>query len=360
MKTLKLKIIELRQPIGQLVITKIKPDDLLSMSIVDRRKIKHNDKIAGVQRELKQEKVRQIQSYLTAFDATFPNSIIVSVLDEFVQSRNDKEIELIVDEATFSIIDGQHRVEGFRESADIDFELILTIFIDLDVEQQANIFATINSQQTKVDPSLSLSSELDSTLFTPDKMMVEIAQSMNFDKESPWYKGIKLLGAGTDGMLSLSPFVKPLLALTYKEHDYHKIRNELKESGEGVFPDFSTLKYKNEKYIFWDLYKKQDFKSVYKILFNYFNAMKNTLSKDWLNANALLTKTTGYNAVIKLFADLAIIGFREGDMSYDFFYEKLKPLSKIDGTINSRHYGASGQKASNELYGKMKRIIDDL
>jgi hypothetical protein len=48
-------------------------------------------------------------------------------------------------------------------------------------------------------------------------MMIEIAQSFNFDKESPWANNIRILGNGTKGIISLSAFVKPLINLTFSE-----------------------------------------------------------------------------------------------------------------------------------------------
>jgi len=356
MSTLKLNILKLHQSIGTIYVSKIKPSDLLAMSIVDRRRIEEDEEVLGIQRELKKDKVIQIQNYLTSIDATFPNSIIVNTTQNFVVNENETELELTIEDNTFTIIDGQHRVEGFRESNLDNFELLIAIFKDLENDQQANIFSTINSQQTKVDPSLNLNLELNSKVYTPKKMMIEIAQSLNYDKESPWYNNIKMLGANTNGIISLSAFVKPLLEITYPEKDYYLIRNELMQN-EKEFPTFSTFNYKAERYLFWELYKRKDVNSTYKILFNYFKALKVILDKDWLNKKSLLNKTTGYNAIIKLFKDVSKYGFENGDLSYQFFFQTLSPLSEMNGTITSENYGASGFKASNELYHEMRKTL---
>lgn len=356
MSTLKLNILKLHQSIGTIYVSKIKPSDLLSMSIVDRRRIEEDDEVLGIQRELKKDKVIQIQNYLSSIDATFPNSIIVNTTQNFVVNESETELELTIDDNTFTIIDGQHRVEGFREIDLDNFELLIAIFKDLKIDQQANIFSTINSQQTKVDPSLNLNLELNSRAYTPKKMMIEIAQSFNYDKESPWYNNIKMLGSKTNGIISLSAFVKPLLEITYPEKDYYLIRNELMIN-EKEFPAFSDLNYKAERYLFWELYKRKDVNSVYKILFNYFKALKVILDKDWLNNKSLLNKTTGYNAMIKLFKDVSRKGFENGNLSYEFFFQLLRPLAEMNGTISSENYGASGFKASNELYYEMKKTL---
>lgn len=358
--TIDLTILKVQQPIGQIYVAKISPNKLLEMSIVDRRRIADNDEILGIQRELREDKVKQIKSYLSSVDATFPNSIIVNTTSDFVVSESDSNLVLTVDESTFTIIDGQHRVEGFRNNEKDNFELIVAIFKDLKIDQQANIFSTINSQQTKVDPSLNLNLELNSKYYTPTKMMIEIAQSFNFDKDSPWINNIRVLGSQTDkypkGIISLSAFVKPLLNLTFPEKDYYDIRNALVTS----FPDFanfSHIDYKIDRYIFWEFYKRKDLESIYKILYNYFSSLRVLLDKDWVNENSLLNKTTGYNAQINLFQDLIKKGLELNNLSYEFFYETLRPLSKMNGTITSEFFGASGFKASNELYQEMKKTL---
>ena len=179
------KVIKVKQPIASFYIAKINSSDLLSMSSVDRRHIVNDDEILGIQRELKPEKVRQIKKYLSTIEATFPNSIIVNVKEEDVDYVDENEIRLRRKEDTFTIIDGQHRLAGFEGYNGREFELIVTIFIGLSINQQAEIFSTINSQQTKVDPSLNVSLVLSDPYFTPKKMIVEIAQSFNYDKESP-------------------------------------------------------------------------------------------------------------------------------------------------------------------------------
>lgn len=357
MKNITLDIIKINQPIGTIYVSKISPSLLLEMSTVDRRRILEDDEVLGIQRDLRPEKVTQIRNYLSTRDATFPNSIIVNTTSNFVINETETKLTLEINDSTFTIIDGQHRVEGFRENNVANFEFIIAIFKDLAIEQQANIFSTINSQQTKVDPSHNLSLELDSKVYTPVKMIIEVAQSFNFDKESPWVNNIRLLGSGSKGIISLSAFVKPILNLVYPENDYYLIKNELTKAGEDKFPLFEKLNYKVDRFPFWEFYKNKDQKSIYKILYNYFKSLSIILEKDWRNNESVLNKTTGYNAIMRLFKDLILIGLESGDLSYDFFFTKLNGLTKLNGTITSANFGTSGQKSSNDLYLEMKKNI---
>lgn len=355
-QTVILNSIKVRQSIGDIYVTSIDPQLLLQMSIVDRRRIENDEEVIGIQRDLKEEKVKQIKKYLSTNKATFPNSIILNTEEKYIIKKNDTSIELEINENTFSIIDGQHRVEGFRDNRIENFKLIISIFIALKSDEQAEIFTTINSQQTKVDPSHNLNLELESKVYTPIKMMIELAQSFNYDKESPWYNSIKLLRNSNDGILSLSAFVKPLNALTFSDNDYYLIKNELNKNIK-EFPSFMNINYDTKRFIFWNFYKAKDFSSVYKILFNYFKALSIVLNKDWLNQNSLLNKTTGYNALIKLFKELYLEGLKTNNLTYNFFFDKLSALSTMNGTITSENFGASGFKASNDLYLEMKKNI---
>lgn len=352
MNKISLNIIKISQPIGEFYISKISSSELLEMSFVDRRRIENNDEFMGIQRELKQTKVNQIKNYLKSIDATFPNSIILNTTDAFVINETNDTLELKIDPNTFTIIDGQHRVESFRDNPVVNFELIISIFKNLELHEQANIFSTINSQQTKVDPSLNLNLELNSKVYTPRKMMIEVAQSFNYDKESPWFNNIKFGGSSYNGFISLSAFVSPLLDLTFPENEYYQIRNALL-ANENVsdLPDFGIS---NERYIFWIFYKRKESHIIYKILYNYFNAIKNLLPDDWLNENSILNKTTGYNAIIKLFKDIANEGIRSNNLSYGFFYNRLNYIHRFNGQINTDYFGASGLQASNELYKQLK------
>ena len=74
-------------------------------------------------------------------------------------------------EKAASIIDGQHRLAGFTDLNSRDFELIVSIFIDLPVEDQAMLFATINLKQTKVSPSLVYDLFEETKLRSPQKTL---------------------------------------------------------------------------------------------------------------------------------------------------------------------------------------------
>lgn len=356
MTTIIIPVIKAIQPIGPVYVGKIDAQVLLRMSSVDRRHIDEDEEVLGIQRPLKQEKVREIKKYLTTQNATFPNSIIVNVKKEDVIRLTNTEIEMKDSDEAFTIIDGQHRLYGFEDYNGKQFELIIAIFVGLEISLQSEVFSIINSQQTKVDPSLNINLELADETENPRKKLVQIAQSFNIDKASPWYRQIKMLGSQSEGIISLSSFVRPLFNLTYPERLYIEIKNRLKEH-HPEFPVFSDMQVDVRRYPFWPFYTAQEPATIYKILFNYFNAIKQTLYNDWLNPESILNKTSGYNAMMKLLGDTILIGLEKKDLSEQFFLETLAPLSILSGSITSELYGSSGLYSSNSLYKDMLKEL---
>ncbi len=301
-------------------------------------------------------------SGIRTYDATFPSSIILNITDDFIVSRNHNEIEIKKTAKTFSIIDGQHRLEGFRNYKNDDFEVIVSIFINLSKELQSRIFTTINSEQTKVDPSISLYLERNDSLYTPRKVVAQIASTFSTDIKSPWNGKIKLTGRkddySYDGIISLSAFAKPILNYIYPDDDFYLVRNALHNYKSIEVPQILQRFDYSSKYILWPFYATQNDKALYKILYNYFSAFKTTFKNDWGNARSLLTKTTGYNAIMLLFKDLFTKGYCNGNLSEEFFLSCINKLKGMEGKIDSYTYGASGLKSSNDLYEDFKSLIE--
>ena len=53
------------------------------------------------------------------------------------------------------MIDGQHRIAGlYKYEGEVGFDINVTIFVGTDIADQAQIFSTVNLEQTKVNRSL--------------------------------------------------------------------------------------------------------------------------------------------------------------------------------------------------------------
>lgn len=369
MSEILLNVIKVDQPIGIMYIGKMKGNELCDLAKADIRKLYNNDDYIGIQRELDPIRVKNIKKYLHTGDASFPNSIILNLKSEYVLEENDEYLKITKDQNAFSIIDGQHRLAGF-ENNEVAFEVIITIFIDLDDEQQALLFKTINSEQKKVNPSFKYDLEAYSSVKTPEKMIRELTLAFTIDQKSPWYGRIKMSGKkdrlSSKGVISQKAFADPIVKYIYNEDDRYEIRDTLnlfkkqndKEDNFKIKGVFEENKYEKDKYIFWQFYINDKEEVLYKILLNYFMALHNILKDDWeYSYNSVLIKTTGYNAVMKLFKDVYLFLYNDKNFKVERFQEVLLPLKKLSGSITAENYGASGDSSANQLYREFLQVL---
>ncbi|MEI5994338.1 DGQHR domain-containing protein [Candidatus Enterococcus mansonii] len=364
----KLLVFPLGQPIGNFYTTTMKSDELYSLSKADIMRIAEDEidglLYDGVQRELNQKKVKKIVKYLSQPDATFPNSIILNLnMNYFIKSYEENEknyIEFIKDENTFSIIDGQHRLEGLKE-ANLNIDVPVSIYTNLRIDQQQEIFTRINSEQTKINPSVTIYQESTGKYNTPRKFAAKIAISFGVDRKSVWNQKIKIVGKkdmySKNGVISLKSFYEPILDFIYNDDDYYIVREKIIESNNR--PKLIDINYTKEKYIFWEFYVKGDSASVYKILNNFFDACKLIFPKEWeeKNKESILQKTTGYYALMSVFKKLYVKGISEGDLSLKYFENMMSPLNNLDGKINAKNYSSSGLQSSKKLYDEFAKWI---
>ena len=135
---LKLPAIRVNQPIGEFYAVSINSRILQQVAFSSKAEYKRKDLVEGVfslmsgnQRELDDNRSKEISVYIDSVEATFPNSVILGAnLDRsgnFITDpakrwniRKDEKgnYELIVPtkEQVATIIDGQHRLSGFKYS----------------------------------------------------------------------------------------------------------------------------------------------------------------------------------------------------------------------------------------------------
>jgi len=338
---------KINQPIGEFYFGKISAKLLYQIAKADVRRLEDEERgvesYLGIQRPLKKSRVSEISNYLSTIDATFPNSIIIAIntdvfLDEDKNENVDQgEGEVSKINATWNgnkltiefdesetpkiatILDGQHRLAGFSndnyqfedyEGVKEDFELLVTIFVNSDMESQAKVFSMVNQNQTKVNKSLVYDLESISTSRSPWKSCHLIAVYFNSKESSPFYHRIKRLGVKTINQKGLEPltqaaFVENLVKLIspIPQEDRNFILGQ--EKG---FLSFSKKEAKfmkaNDliKYPFRKLFFDDQDEIIVKIVNSYFLAIKQTwpLAWDKENKDSVLNKTVGLIAFMRL------------------------------------------------------------
>ncbi len=313
------------QPIGTFYVGVIKWMDLLSISRKDIERIRSEEEgniegYFGIQRELSENRLKEISQFVSFEDATFPNSIVISIDSIYYNSKNDNIEENIIsfennilrlnnNGRIAKIIDGQHRLFGIEKyiteyplfNDNYVFDLIVTIFIDIDEEYQSNIFATINKAQTKVNKSLVYDLYSLAKSRSPQRTVHNIVKLLNEDNASPFYRLIKRLGKAefkseTIAQATLADTIVNYISL-HPSYDRDLLRKgkELKI--------VSGLE--EERFFFrnWFINEKEEV-NIAKVIWNYFSVIKEKWPLAWGNPQYILTKSTGIIALMRFLKDI--------------------------------------------------------
>lgn len=371
---LTLPCLEAKQPIGNMYVAVIDSDVLEYISMVDVRRLKEErelEEYTGIQRKLSPNREKEIGKYVNLIDATFPNSIILAISSENVSfNQNDKTLTILYKDDVAKVLDGQHRIAGLThyKKQGSTFQCIVTIYIDMELEDQAIVFSTINTEQKPVSKSLA------SDLFefaksrSPQKTCHTIARVLDQEKESPFYQKIKILGNANDSekeTITQDTFVKGIIQ--YISRDPQSDRQIYKHNR--LFfgikkPEYANEKDKNKlilRKLFID--DEKDIK-ITQLLINYFQAVQDKWNYSWNTVvnNNILNKSTGYIALIKFFR-IACLNLRTSEddvISKEKFQELFNQIDIKDGTFNNQNYipGGKGQSMLlNELIEKSGLIV---
>lgn len=354
---MEIKLIRITQPIGIFFVGKLSSSVINNISYVNR--INENN---GIQRRLNEKKVKEISNYCDDPDATFPTSIILNIetINSGVklQKIEDDIYSLKIDtiDKVCEIIDGQHRIIGINKTKH-DIEMPVVIMFDLTEEEKAYVFSTINSNQTKVDKSTIYQLFDLSTKRSPLKTCHDIARLMNSSTESPFFHKLKMLGYKSDDSQSLSQgtFVNELVKL---------ISKDLKQANQDMIDIKNGISLEDIKGIpLRDFFINERDDVIYKILFNYFSAIKDVFQEEWNDhKNYILTKTTGFGALILVFNDLFFKGNSNKDLTYNFFksqFEKAKSGFSINNKKLTSDFYSSGAKEQKELHDDIMNFISN-
>jgi DGQHR domain-containing protein len=199
------------------------------------------------------------------------------------------------------IIDGQHRIAGLEEYENSNFELNVTIFVDMDLEDQALLFATINLKQTKVSKSLAYDLYEFATSRSPQKTCHNIAKLLNSRDESPFHRKIKILGTATGEpheTLTQAAFVDALIpyisAKPMLDRDMIKRGDEKKLSRPSPSEE--------RRLIFRNMFIDNKDAEIAKVNWNYFAAVSNRWPNAWRlkQQGNILNRSGGFRALMRL------------------------------------------------------------
>ena len=357
-----------QQPIGEFYIGVINSTDLLDISYADIREIERDlDNYLGIQRKISQNRVLELSEYVNTKDASFPTSIILAVEEQCVEWDEAKKVLILrsTDEVDYAhiakILDGQHRLEGLRALRKGEvFQINVTIFVDADIADQANIFATVNLAQTKVNKSLVYDLFDYAKSRSPQKTAHDIVVGLDRTEKGPFHERIKRLGTRTIGRtgetLTQATVVNCLLELI---SDKPMTDRDLLMRGRSIKQATSR---ELEKLPFRNLFISEQDIAIAKILNNYFSAVRQRWPDAWEDRGKgnILARTNGFRAFMRAFKSLYIDMCQEGEIGQIFgvskFYERLEAVQLSDADFNTQKYvpGTSGETA---LYNDLMRYF---
>ncbi|MDQ3816153.1 MAG: DGQHR domain-containing protein [Acidobacteriota bacterium] len=346
--------IQVQQPIGTFYIGTIDAKDLVDISYADVRRIEERDieKILGIQRPLVDQRVKEIKEYVHTVDASFPTSIIIAIPSEHAEFDEDNLVMNVTrDKDVAKIIDGQHRIAGLEGYEGI-FHLNVTVFVDMDIEDQAMVFATINLKQTKVGKSLAYDLYEYTKGRSPQKTCHNIVKFLNSRDESPFKNKIKILGTATgkaEESITQAAFVERLLSyICANQIEALKDRDLIQRN---IKPRRAT-EAESRKLIFRNMFLDNKDAEITKIIWNYFKAVEWKWPRAWREVvrGNILNKTTGFGALMKFLRAAYLSEAEPGELvsvgQFQSIFKKVH-LTEADFTPDNYKPGAGGE---SQLY----------
>lgn len=359
--SIELPCIKVSQPIGDFYIASIDSAQLREITYSDVRKLygeREMDEYLGIQREVNPRRVKEIGKYVNTVDACFPTSVILAVpgvcarYDEVARTltlSNALDGEQKIDRTQIArVLDGQHRIEGLQhlEAGHPPFQVNVSIFIEMDIEDQAYLFSVVNLAQTKVSKSLVYDLFEYSRSRSPQKTAHSIAVALNRTTESPLHHRIKRLGVATQGVftetLTQATFVESLLP--YLTADATKDRDTFLRGKKPHHASADELR----KLVFRNMFLDERDLDIADIIFNYFNAVKERWPQAWNRGGdgAVLNKTNGFRALMRALRPIYLHLTQPGNsVSKEDFKKILSQAALTDDDFTVQNYkpGTSGE-----------------
>lgn len=367
MQNISFKCLRCKQPIGEFYLGVLNHEDLIKITYADIRRLdragseqREVEIYTGIQRELSPKRVKEIGKYVNMVDATFPTGVILHIDEKNIINYDDeKEIMTIpFADNIAKVLDGQHRIAGLEEypRGGDSFQMNVTIFVGMELEDQAIVFATINKTQTKVNNSLVADLFEFATHRSPHKTAHNIVRALNQKDGSPFKGKIKILGTADDKekeTITQATFSESLMKLYSKDlmtdRDIYK-RGKKPDKFKGKELEYRPLR---------NLFIDEEDVLIAKIIWEYFIAVEKKWPRAWsfVEPEMILNKSTGFIALINLFRDLYVKIGRIGELVPNEEYLKYFEMVKLVDTDFNRSNFIPGSGGQSSLYKKLKDYI---
>ncbi len=291
------------------------PSEVLAETcVVEPRK---ENPIDGFQRLLDKRRAQDIADYIDNGFGTIPGSIILSAQPEaeLEYTRKTRTIRFKRTPRSFLILDGQHRVYGFK-LAKQNLRVPVVIYNDLTRAQEATLFMDINTKQRPVPPELILDiKRLAERETDAEALLRDVYDNFNQDPGSSLF-GLLSPAERTSGKISRVTFNQALKSI-------------------------------------WFVFSDSDADSIYKVINNYLHACLSGLRAN--EASEKITNSTLFRGLISVLPIAAqrVSDRYANDYSIPNFEEVLVPLFR-----NTKKSGFQNPGNSHKaLYESFRRAL---
>lgn len=369
-----LPCIKVTQPLGAFYLVSIPAQVLRQITFADVRRMQTQevDDYLGIQREVSPKRVKEIGVYVNTLDACFPTAVILAIearCAEYDATHNTLTLHSVADTpatpdapkivgvdgiAIARILDGQHRIEGLQHlKTGVTFDVNVSIFVDIDIADQAYLFSVVNLAQTKVNKSLVYDLFDYARTRSPQKTAHNVAVALDRAPKSPLHERIKRLGVATKGRFTetLTQATVVESVLPYLSSNATRDRQLYLANKKPDAPSAPELR----KQIFRSLFLQERDLEIADILFNYFSAVQERWPTAWAAGGdgSMLTKTNGFRALMRLLRPIYLYCSTPGDVPSQTVFSGILARAKIaDSEFNTDNFvpGSSGEAA---LYARL-------
>jgi DGQHR domain-containing protein len=311
---------------------------------------------------LQEKRVDEIGRYVRTLDASFPTSVIIAVdarcaeydekgklmtLHNYISEDPDEQPTLFRHIAR--VLDGQHRLAGLEAAQpETEFQINVSLFVDIDISVQANIFATVNLAQTKVNRSLAYDLFELAKSRSPQKTCHNIAVALDQSPKGPFAGRIKRLGMSREGhfneTLTQATFVESLMRYVSKDP---LVDRDIYLRGK---TPARTGKEEASQLIFRDMFIDEKDLDIAEVVFNFFSAVRERWPTAWASTEKgfMLSKTNGFRAFMRMLRPTYLRLARPGGVpKTSEFLTAMKQVSLSDADFNVDKFkpGTSGESA---------------
>ncbi len=337
------------------------------------------------QRVFERKRANPIAEFLKTKDATLPGTIVLaanySENGEFISDDDESfqsekcwrarrssytatghddhlyELNIPSNPKSAMVVDGQHRIGGFKGQGDgvLSMEVPCAIFLDLPIPLQAYVFAIINFNQKPVRKSLTydlFAFDIDNEVpvtWSPDKLAVFLSRKLNADEASPLRGHIKIGAVDCtedqigEWKISTATIVAGILLLITKDSQGDRNRMNLAQKDKRDRSLLISMNFDTEKLPLRMLYISNDDNLIYVILRNFFVAAYYLFDNGY-DSYPVFHKTAGVTALFKVLQILLVDVFKNDavDVSRDMWVERFSAQNKMVDFNDAFLFGSSG------------------